>query len=75
MDNSTKGNELKPDVFKLSVGGLLPGETVVVAAFEFAGKVRGTMSQENLDELDALNIAAYRAWLKLWGIIPNTPGF
>jgi hypothetical protein len=57
-----------PDGFKLQVGGVLPGETALAAALEYAGVVRQTMSQENRDELDRLNLKFYRAWLKLFGI-------
>jgi len=59
-----------PSEFKLAVGGVLPGETVLAAAFDYAGVVRETMSKENLDEFDKLNLAAYRAWLRLWKIVP-----
>lgn len=40
----------------------------MAAALEYAGVVRQTMSQENRDELDRLNLKFYRAWLKLFGI-------
>lgn len=57
-----------PEGFKLSVGGVLPGETALAAVFGYAEAVRTTMSQENRNELDALNLKFYRAWLKLFGI-------
>ncbi len=62
-----------PEQFKLAFGGVLPGETVIAAAFDYAGIVRETMSQDNRNEIDKLNLAAYRAWLALWGIVPDVP--
>jgi hypothetical protein len=43
-----------------------PGELVIVAILEYATKCRETMSAENRDKLDALNIKAIEKWQGFW---------
>ena len=58
--------------FKLGMN--LPGELLLTAIFNYAAAVRNTMSQENRDRFDSLNIQAFedcrRLWIKL-GVIPQ----
>ena len=54
-----------PDV-KLSA--TFPGELLAVAILEYARACRETMSQENRDKLDALNIRAVESWMKFWEV-------
>ena len=43
-----------------------PGEAIIVAILEYATKCRETMSAENRDKLDALNILAIEKWQAFW---------
>jgi len=43
-----------------------PGEAIIVAILEYATKCRETMSQENRDRLDGLNIKAIEKWQGFW---------
>jgi len=48
----------------LKIAATFPGELLAVAILEYARACRETMSQENRDKLDALNIRAMEAWMK-----------
>lgn len=52
-----------PDI-KLSA--TFPGELLAVAIIEYARSCRDTMSQENRDRLDAVNIRAIERWANFW---------
>ena len=63
--------EFKVDI---QAGGAFPGEAMIVAIFNYATKVRETMSQENRDRYDAINVAVLEDWRKIWkkaGLIPD----
>ena len=52
------------------IGASFPGEQVVVAILRYAEVARQTMSQENRDGWDALNLKvsrdAYAVWRDIW---------
>ena len=51
---------------RLNVTGSIPGEALVVAILDYAGKQRETMSQENRDKWDALGLQIIEEWRALW---------
>lgn len=51
---------------ELKVGVSFPGEGIAVAILNYASVCRETMSQENRDKLDALNIRAIEDWQNFW---------
>jgi len=51
---------------ELKVGVTLPGEAIVVAILQFALKHRETMSQDNRDKWDALQIRMLTRWADFW---------
>jgi len=55
-----------PTEVKLDLNAKLPGTEVLVAIFEYATVVRATMSQENRDRQDALNMAVLEDFRKFW---------
>lgn len=57
--------------FKL--GMVLPGENLLVAIFNYATKVRETMSPENRDKFDSLNIKMLEDWRRLWVTLKILP--
>lgn len=52
-----------PDV---KIAATFPGELLAVAILEYARACRETMSQENRDRLDAVNIRAIERWANIW---------
>lgn len=52
--------------FEFNASGVLPGEALLVAIFQYAKEVRQTMSQENRDRFDAVNVQVLEDWRKIW---------
>ena len=55
-----------PEEFKFTAGAQLPGEALVVAILTFMSKHRETMSQENRDVWDKVQISQLRGWTNYW---------
>ena len=53
--------------FKIAIAaGQLPGEALLVSILDYAAKCRETMSQENRDAYDRINIAMLKGWHNFW---------
>lgn len=67
---SVAGNPLQQIMADLKISGQLPGEGAVVAITNAIASGRASMSQENRDRWDALQIKiaedTYRLWRSIW---------
>lgn len=57
---------MDPVNINFTAGGKLPGEDLLVSILTFVTKNRETMSQENRDKYDAIQVAMLKGWHNWW---------
>ena len=55
-----------PEDMRITLSAGFPGEALVVAILNYATEVRKTMSQANIDRLDAVNLRFLEAVVSVW---------